>query len=70
MEKDKKNIVTYILTIKYNPDTDNIEYISEGFDNNFDFTPILIYNLTMDNTELLTCEDMETIKELYHIEED
>ena len=69
MDKDKKNLITYKLTIKYNPDTDNIEYIAEGYDNDFDFTPICLDNLNIEHTELITCEDMETIKELYHIDD-
>tara|TARA_Y100001963_G_scaffold135158_1_gene196488 strand:- start:5903 stop:6115 length:213 start_codon:yes stop_codon:yes gene_type:complete len=69
MDKDKKNLVTYTLTIKYDPDTDNIEYIAEGMDDYFDFTPINLDNLTMDNTAIITSEDMETIKALYGLED-
>ena len=70
MDKDKKNLVTYTLTIKYDPDTDNIEYIAEGFDDNFDFTPINPFDLEKDFTNVITSEDMEAIQKLYDIEED
>ena len=38
MENDKK--VTYTLRICFNPETDEIEYIAEGIDDDFNFTPI------------------------------
>ena len=69
MEKDKNNTVTYILRICFNPDTEVIEYISEGMDEDFNFTPINPFDLKSDSTAILTCEDMESMKELYNIEE-
>jgi|TARA_R100001594_G_C3943492_1_gene241227 hypothetical protein len=69
MEKDKKNLTTYTLVIKYDANTDEIEYIAEGYDDDFDFTPLNLDNLTMDNTDIITSEDMETIKELYSFED-
>ena len=36
MDKDKKTVV-YTLRICFNPDTDEIEYIAEGIDDDFDF---------------------------------
>jgi len=69
MEKDKKNLTTYTLVIKYDANSDKIEYIAEGYDDDFDFTPLSLDNLTMDNTEIITSEDMETIKELYSFED-
>jgi hypothetical protein len=69
MEKDKKNLTTYTLVIKYDANTDEIEYIAEGYDDDFDFTPLNLDNLTMDNTDIITSEDMEAIKELYSFED-
>ena len=69
MKKDKKGTIVYTLKICFNPDTDEIEYIAEGMDDDFNFTPITPFNLDADVTPLLTWEDMETIKKLYNIEE-
>ena len=69
MEKDKKNTVTYTLKICFNPDTEEVEYISEGMDDDFNFTPINPFNLKSNSTTALTWEDMESMKELYNIEE-
>ena len=70
MDKDKKGNVVYTLKICFNPDTDEIEYIAEGFDDSFNFTPINPFNLDKDYTDAITSEDMEAIKELYDIEKD
>ena len=41
MEDDKNNKITYTLKICFNPETDEIEYIAEGMDDDdFNFTPI------------------------------
>ncbi len=70
MSEDKKNIVVYTLTIKYDKNTDNIEYIAEGYDKeDIDFTPITPFNIERDYTEHITSEDMEMIQEVYDIEE-
>mgnify|MGYP005821669417 CR=1 FL=1 len=68
MEKDKKNHVVYTLRICFNPDTDEVDYIAEGIDDEFDFTPITPYNLDSNITSFFTSEDMETIRKLYDIE--
>tara|TARA_R100000664_G_C2742247_1_gene130521 strand:- start:1032 stop:1244 length:213 start_codon:yes stop_codon:yes gene_type:complete len=70
MDKDKKGNVVYTLKICFNRETDDIEYIAEGFDDNFDFTPIDPFNLDKDYTEVITSEDMEALQKLYDIEED
>lgn len=69
MAKEKKNTTTYTLKICFNPDTDEIEYIAEGLDDNIDFSPITPYNIDYDYTSLITSEDMELIKEVYDIED-
>ena len=69
MEKDKKNTVTYTLKICFNPDTDEVEYIAEGIDEDFDFTPINPFSLSKSHTKLFTSEDMEAIKKLYDIKD-
>tara|TARA_R110002020_G_scaffold230312_3_gene441184 strand:- start:3123 stop:3332 length:210 start_codon:yes stop_codon:yes gene_type:complete len=68
MEK-KNNKCVYTLRICFNPDTDEIEYIAEGIDDDFDFTPINPQDFTTDTTPLLTPEDMELIKKLYELED-
>ena len=70
MEDDKKNIVTYTLKICFNPETDEVEYIAEGIDDDFSFTPISPFSLTKSHTKLITSEDMEAIKKLYDIKDD
>lgn len=70
MDNNKKGTITYTLKICFNPDTDEVEYIAEGMDDSFNFTELDPFNLTRDITPSLTTEDMETIKELYDIEED
>ena len=67
MEKDKK--VVYTLKICFNPETDEIEYIAEGIDDNFNFTPISPFNLGVDMTKFVTSEDMLVIKKLYDLED-
>ena len=69
MKKDKKNTVTYTLKICFNPKTDEVEYIAEGIDDEFNFTPLTPYDLDRDFTPMLTVEDMETIREIYDIDE-
>ena len=69
MNKDKKNTVTYTLKICFNPDTDEIEYIAEGIDDDFDFTPITPFNIDKDYTPFITSEDMEIIQKVYDIED-
>jgi len=70
MSKPKKNIVTYTLNIKYNKDTDEVEYIAEGYDDDMaDFVPITPFNIEKDYTEFITSEDMEMIQEIYDIED-
>ena len=69
MEK-KNNKCVYTLKICFNPDTDEIEYIAEGVDDDFNFTPINPFDIDMDYTTLVTSEDMEMIKRIFNIEED
>ena len=70
MEDDKNNKVTYTLKICFNPETDEIEYIAEGMDDDdFNFTPITPNYIDKDYTSFITSEDMETIKAVYNIEE-
>ena len=69
MEDKKNNKITYILNICYNPDTDEIEYISEGYDNDSDFSTITPFNIDKDYTKFLTSEDMELIKDTYDIDD-
>ena len=69
MDKDKKSVV-YTLRICFNPDTDEIEYIAEGIDDSFDFTPINPLDFESDYTKIVTSEDMEAIQKLYNIEKD
>ena len=68
MDKDKKSVV-YTLRICFNPDTDEIEYIAEGIDDNFDFTPLSPFNLGVSITKFVTSEDMLVIKKLYDLED-
>ena len=68
MDNDKKGNVVYTLRICFNPDTDEVEYIAEGFDD-MDFTPITPNYIDKNYTEFITSEDMETIKEVYDIED-
>ena len=68
MDNDKKGNVVYTLRICFNPDTDEVEYIAEGMDDEFDFTPINPFNFDRDYTEIVTSEDMEAIRELFDIE--
>ena len=68
MEKDKKNHVVYTLRICFNPDNDEIEYIAEGLDDEFDFTPITPNYIDKSYTEFITSEDMEMIRDVYDIE--
>ena len=70
MDKDKKGNIVYTLKISFNPDTDEVEYIAEGIDGDFDFTPINPYDLESDYTDIITSEDMEAIREIYNIEKD
>ena len=70
MDKDKKGHIVYTLRICFNPDTDEIEYIAEGLDDDFNFTPINPFDLEVDYTEIVTSEDMEAIRKLYDIEKD
>ena len=70
MADEKKGTVVYTLRICFNPDTDEIEYIAEGFDDDFDFTPINPFDLELDYTDEVTSEDMEAIQKLYDIEKD
>jgi hypothetical protein len=67
---DKDNKITYTLKICYNPETDEIEYIAEGLDDNFNFTPISPFDLNTDITSFVTSEDMLAMKKLYDIEDD
>ena len=69
MSEDKKTKITYTLKICYNPDTDEVEYIAEGMDDEVDFTPITPYNIDRDYTSFITSEDMELIREVYDIED-
>ena len=69
MEDEKKNTVIYTLRICFNPETDEIEYIAEGLDDNFDFSEISPFDLDRDCSTFFTTEDMEAIKRLYNIEE-
>ena len=69
MDKDKKKHVVYTLRICYNPETDEIDYIAEGIDDEFDFTPISPFNLDKDITHFFTSEDMEAIRKLYDLDE-
>ena len=69
MADDKKNTVTYTLKICFNPETDEIEFIAEGLDDDFDFTPITPYNIDKDYTTFITSEDMEVIRKIYDIED-
>ena len=69
MDKDKKKHVVYTLRICYNPETDEIDYIAEGIDDEFDFTPISPFNLDKDITPFFTSEDMEAIRKLYDLDE-
>ena len=68
MDKDKKSVV-YTLRICFNPDTDEIEYIAEGIDDEFDFTPINPFDFERDYSDIATSEDMELIQKLYGIED-
>ena len=70
MKKDKKGNVVYTLKISFNPDTDEIDYIAEGMDDDFNFTPFQPFNLDHAIVNVMTSEDMEAIKGLYEIEED
>lgn len=70
MDKDKKGNVVYTLKISFNPDTDEVDYIAEGMDDKFDFTPINPLNFDRDYTEIVTSEDMEAIRELFDIDID
>ena len=71
MAEDKKNTVVYTLEICFNPDTDEIEYIAEGMDDeDIDITPLSPYNLSSDVTTMFTWEDMELIRKIYNIEKD
>tara|TARA_R110002012_G_scaffold319028_1_gene538521 strand:- start:4220 stop:4432 length:213 start_codon:yes stop_codon:yes gene_type:complete len=70
MDKDKKGNVVYTLKISFNPDTDEVDYIAEGMDDEFDFTPINPLNFDSDYTEIVTSEDMEAIRELFDLEID
>jgi|TARA_R100001129_G_scaffold134652_1_gene96090 hypothetical protein len=70
MDKDKKGNVVYTLKISFNPDTDEVDYIAEGMDDEFDFTPINPLNFDRDYTEIVTSEDMEAIRELFDIDID
>lgn len=70
MEDDKNNKITYTLKICFNPETDEIEYIAEGMDDDdFNFTPITPNYIDKDYTTFITSEDMQTIKLVYDIEE-
>ena len=66
---NKKGYMTYTLKICFNEDTDEIEYIAEGIDDEIDFTPITPFNIDKDYTTFITPEDMQMIKEVYDIEE-
>ena len=70
MDKDKKGNVVYTLKISFNPDTDEVDYIAEGMDDEFDFPPINPLNFDSDYTEIVTSEDMEAIRELFDLEID
>jgi hypothetical protein len=62
--------MTYTLKICFNEDTDEIEYIAEGYDGDTtNIIPVNPFNLQSDVTEFFTSEDMEVIKELYDIED-
>jgi len=69
MEDDKNNKITYTLRICFNPDTDEVEYIAEGLDDDIEFTPITPNYIDKDYTSFITSEDMETIKLIYDIED-
>jgi hypothetical protein len=71
MEKEnKKGYMVYSLKICINRDTDEIEYIAEGYDDdNVSFSGINPFDLDADITKFFTSEDMETIRLLYDIEE-
>jgi len=67
-EDIKKGYMVYTLKICFNQDTDEIEYIAEGLDeDDVAFTPITPYDLSADVTQFFTWEDMETIRKLYDI---
>ena len=70
MDNNKKGKITYTLKICFNPDTDEVDYIAEGMDDDFNFTELDPFNLTRDMTSFFTSEDMEALKKLYDIEED
>ena len=70
MEKDKKNHVVYTLRICFNPETDEVEYIAEGIDDDFNFTPLSPYDLSPDVTQFFTWEDMDILKKIHDITED
>jgi len=70
MEKDKKGHIVYTLKICFNPDTDEVEYIAEGMNDDFNFTSINPFDLGVDFSEAITSEDMEAIQKLYDIEKD
>jgi len=69
MEKDKNNKITYTLEISYNPDTDEVDYIAEGLDDEADFTPITPNYIDKSYTDFITSEDMEMIRDVYDIED-
>ena len=54
MDKDKKGTVVYTLKICFNPDTDEVEYLAEGIDDEFDFTPLNPFNLV---NNILSADD-------------
>ena len=68
-KKDKKGYIVYTLKICFNPETDDIEYICEGVNEDFNFTPIVPFDLDIDITSKLNTEDMEAILELYEVGE-
>ena len=62
--------MVYTLKIWINKDTEDVEYIAEGLDeDNVTFTGINPFDLDRDVTQFFTSEDMETIKMLYDVEE-
>ena len=59
-----------MLTIQYNKETEEVEYISEGTDDVMNTSDINPFSLTKDCTNLITCEDMQYMKDSYELEND
>ncbi len=59
-----------MLTIQYNKETEEVEYISEGTDDVMNTSDINPFSLTKDCTNFITSEDMQFIKDSYELEND